>query len=119
VETGPGFQSWPILAAGSAYALVWATGLGVAHLSKLLTARMHRGTGALPLHAPVTTDWRRALKAWMQLTCAALPAGMAGAWVAVNFSTPLAWTEFVDLPLPVLVIRFFIAIRTPHRLCRA
>jgi uncharacterized membrane protein (DUF485 family) len=62
MPAGAGFGPWPIVAAGSAYALVWATGLGVAHLSKLLTARMHRGSGVQALQAPATTDWRKRSK---------------------------------------------------------
>ncbi len=111
--SGAGVQSWPTVVAGTAYALVWAAGLGVAHLSKLLTARMHRPAGVQASHAPSSTDWRRALKVWLQLTGSALPAGIAGAWVAVAFTTPLAWTEFVELRMPILVLSFFIAI-TAH-----
>lgn len=112
-SAGVGLQRWPIVAAGALYALVWAAGLGVAHLSKLITARMNRPAGVQALHAPATTDWRKALKVWLQLTGSALPAGIAGAWVAVAFTTPLAWTAFVELRMPILVVGFFIAI-TAH-----
>lgn len=102
-----GFQYWPVVWAGGGYALVWATGLAVAHLSKMLA------TGFSSASGPMATDWRTAVKAWVQLTAFAWPAGIIGAAVAVWTTTPLAWTELVELRMPLLVLSILLAI-TAH-----
>ncbi|MCC6989459.1 MAG: patatin-like phospholipase family protein, partial [Acidobacteria bacterium] len=93
--------------AGGGFALVWATGLAVAHLSKMLA------TGFSAASGPMATDWRTALRAWLQLTAFAWPAGIIGAAVGVWSTAPLVWTPFVELRMPLLVLAFLLAV-TAH-----
>ncbi len=106
---------WHVVQAAVGYALAWAIGLALAYLSRTLAAARERRRAQAQGEpaAVVRTDWIAALLAWGKTTAFAFAAGLIGAFVAVKFTEPLVWTNFVEFRMPLLVLAFLIAV-TAH-----